>query len=101
MEIYFKVTSKLGRVIRITKDYWNKILSKHPLVAGLEAEIKDTLRKPIEVRISQKDSSVYLYYSKFRTYYLCVVVRHLNDEGYIITTYITDNIKIGRTVWKK
>jgi hypothetical protein len=35
------------------------------------------------------------------TYYLCIVARHLNGDGFIITAYITDKIKEGEVVWKK
>ncbi len=31
--------------------------------------------------------------------FVCVVARHLNGEGFIITAYRTNLIKIGETVW--
>jgi len=36
-----------------------------------------------------------LYYKKLNGKYCCVVAKHLNGEGFIITTYITNKIKIG------
>ena len=44
---------------------------------------------------------VYLYYKHDPPYLLCVVARHLNGEGYIITVYRTDKIKRGELVWTK
>jgi len=31
---------------------------------------------------------------------LCVVCRHLNGDGFIITAYLTDRIKKGVTVYE-
>ena len=33
--------------------------------------------------------------------YLCVVVRHENGQGFIITIYITNKIKEGTQIWQK
>ena len=95
-KIYLEVTSSLGKRIRVTKDYWNRIIeTKHPIIKGKEEAVKDTLKNPDEVRISRKDSKVFLYYKGLDEKYSCVVVKHLNGNGFIITTYITDRIKIG------
>lgn len=95
-KIHFEVTSSLGKRIRVTKDYWVRIIqTKHRIMAGKEEIIKETLKSPEEIRISRKYPSVYLYYRKIKEYYNCVVVKHLNGEGFIITTYITDRIKAG------
>jgi len=59
------------------------------------------LSNPIEIRRSSEDPDVYLYYSLYKEYYICVVARHLNGEGFIITAYITEMVKEGETVWKK
>ena len=85
---YFTVKSKLNKTIRTTRDYWDSILeSKHPIMKKYEEETKETLREPDEVRRSRKDSSVYLYYRKYEKYFVCVLTRHLNGEGFIITVY--------------
>mgnify|MGYP001564535690 CR=1 FL=1 len=96
-KIYFEVISALGKKIRVTKNYWNKIIeTKHSLMKGKEALVKETLKKSAQIRISNKDASVYLYYKKINGDYSCVVAKHLNGEGFIITTYITDRIKAGK-----
>lgn len=102
METYFEVITPLGVKIRTTEFYWNRIiLLKHPLLRNYEKEIKRVLHNPEQIRLSQKDNTVYLYYGEGERHFLCVVARHLNSEGYIITAYLTDNIKIGRLVWRK
>ncbi len=54
-----------------------------------------------EVRISKVDSAVYLYYKRIGKRFVCVVAKHLNDEGHIISTHPTDAIKEGAVKWKK
>ena len=31
--------------------------------------------------------------------HLCVVAKRLDEEGYIVTVYVTDSIKEGEHVW--
>jgi len=100
-DIYFEVVSKLGVKIRTTKSHWDLItLIKHPIIQGLESEVKNCLCQPVEIRLSQDSKEVYLYYARWTKYWLCVVARHLNGEGFIVTAYVTDKIKEGDVVWK-
>ena len=99
---YFEVLSLLGKRIRVSESYWNFIVSmKHPIMSGKETLVKNALSEPDEVRRSRKDRSVYVYYKRFKKDFISVVCKHLNGEGYIITAYITDRIKIGEVVWQK
>lgn len=98
-KIHFEVTSSLGKRIRVTKAYWNKIIEiKHALMKGKEDLVKDTLKNAEQVRSSKKDPNVYLYYKAADKHHCCVVVRHENEHGFVITTYITDRIKVGEKV---
>lgn len=102
MEIYFEVTCRLGKRIRTTKTHWSLISEvKHLEIAGQEGKVKETLIDPEIIRISEENTRVYLYYRRFGKYYLCVVARHLNDEGFIITCYFTKKIKEGEEIWRK
>ncbi len=90
--IHFEITSFLGKRIRVTKDYWNRIIeTKHTIMKGKEEAVKDTLKNPDELRVSRKDKKVFLYYKKLNEKYSCVVAKHLNGDGFIITTYMTDS----------
>ena len=94
--IYFEVKSFLNKNIKITKDYWDKIIkTKHRIMKDKENLVKETLKNPDEIRISRKDKSVFLYYKKLKGKYCCIVAKHLNGDGFIITAYMTDKIKIG------
>jgi hypothetical protein len=98
-EIYFEVRSSLGKKIRVTKSYWNFIIAiKHPMMSGKEDLVKDALMNADEIRRSNRDKSVFIYYKRLKRYFIAVVCKHLNGNGYIITTYITDKIKIGEIV---
>jgi len=98
----FEVKSKLGKTIRTTKSYWKIIAEKkHPPVAGMDKEAKLTLKDPDEVRRSRYDNSIHLYYRRLDDTLICVVAKHLNEEGFVVTAYLTDKIKRGETIWKK
>ena len=102
MDIYFEVKAITGKVIRTTRSHWELIAKlKHPEIDGKENEVKECLSNPSEIRKSSDDSDIYLYYLPYMKYYICVVTRHLNGEGFIITAYITDKIKEGENIWKK
>jgi hypothetical protein len=101
-DLYFKVESVLGIRIRVTKSYWGLItLVKHPSIKGLEYQVMQAIKSPVQVRRSLRDPSVHLYYKKFRKYFIVAVCKHLNGEGYLITAYLTDKIKIGEIVWTR
>ena len=102
MDVYFTVISCLGKHIRISHRHWDLIIRrKHLEISGREKEVQATLQDAQSVRISQADESVFLYYRRSGRYYLCVVCRHLNGDGFIITSYLTDRFKEGHEVWRK
>jgi hypothetical protein len=97
---YFEVITPLGICIRTTPSYWQKIITfKHPIMAGQEQLVQQTLQKPSEIRRSRSDPDLYLYYKPEPPYFICVVARHLNGDGFIVTAYRTDRIKIGDSIW--
>ena len=59
----------------------------------MESEVAETLINPEIVRLSKNDPNVYLYYSWYGGYYLCVVCKHFDNDGFIITAYLADKIK--------
>jgi len=98
----FQVKSVLNKQIRTTWSYWQKItVIKHPSIKGKEKEAKEALRSPDIIRASNSDKRVFLYYKKYFKNYLCVVARHENGKGFIITVYITNKIKEGKQIWAK
>jgi hypothetical protein len=71
-------------------------------MAGREADVKTTLENPSEIRLSQNDPAVYLFYSpEHNGRWVCVVTKKLNADGFLITTYPTDAIKEEKRIWPK
>jgi len=93
----------LGFCVRVSRSHWELIITvKHPAMTGRESDVKKTLEKPNEIRLSRSDPAVYLFYSSERKgRWVCVVTKRLNSEGFLITTYPTDAIKEGVQVWPK
>ena len=101
-DLHFEVPTPLGFTVRCTRAYWQFIVSeKHPVLAGHEAEVKDTLSDPDEIRRSRKDPEVFLFYRGQRPRWLCAVVRRNEGVGFLITAYPTDAVKAGETIWTR
>lgn len=98
-DIVFTVSTPLGFVVRTTRQYWELIVRKHPEVVGKELEVQNCLRQPELVRHSTQDLVVYLFYASQPPYYLLVVVKRLDGEGFIIPSYLSDKVKEGEPVW--
>ena len=101
--LLFTAQTPLSCSIQVTVAYWNIITQiKHPIMNGQQEEVQVTLTQPDEIRRSRSDPNVYLFYKLQREKrWLCAVIRQLNGEGFLITTYPTDAIKEGETVWQK
>ena len=68
---------------------------------GKESAVKAALENPDELRKSKMDGKTHIYYRKHENHFICVVCKHENGKGYIITAYITDKIKEGGRIWKR
>jgi hypothetical protein len=68
--------------------------------------IEATLSSPEVVVRSNSDESVELFYEFFTDTivgdkWLCVVVKNLENDFFVITAYFTDKIKKGEELWKR
>ncbi len=62
-DIFFAAITPLGFRVRVTKDYWKLIVTtKHPVMKGREEDVKSALEQPDEIRQSQSNERVYLFY---------------------------------------
>ncbi len=60
-ELLFEIMTQLGFRVRVTRAYWDIIVTiKHPVMAGREQVVKETLEKPGEIRLSKNDPAVHL-----------------------------------------
>jgi hypothetical protein len=102
-DILFEAITPLGFRVRVAKAYWELIVGiKHPVMAGREKDVKDTLEHPDQIRRSKSDENVYLFYkAEHKKRWICAVSRQTGDTGFLITTYPTDAIKEGEQVWHK
>lgn len=100
--VLFRVTTPGGFSVTCTRSYWEFIAKyKHPVIAGCENQVRETLTDPDEIRCSRKDSQVFLFYRGSKPRWLCAVARRNNGEGFLITAYPTDAIKAGVQIWKR
>ncbi|OHB69731.1 MAG: hypothetical protein A2W23_02190 [Planctomycetes bacterium RBG_16_43_13] len=100
--IYFQVKTPLGFFVSTTRAYWNRIITlKHPSMRGSEDNVQKTLSYPDEIRRSRQDKNVLLFYKRYGSIFICVVIRWHNNRGFIITTYKTTKIKEGESIWQK
>ena len=75
---------------------------KHPAMRDDEDNVKAALDDPDEIRQSQKDPAVFLFYKATGTRrWVCAVTKRLGADGFLITAYPTDSIKEGEQVWPK
>ena len=63
--------------------------------------MRGALREPAQVRGGTRDPSVHLQYAPDSPRHVCVVVKRLNGEGFIVTAYRTDAIKEGELLWPR
>lgn len=92
-----------GLAIRLTDERRAHILD-HPEMAPMEAAIEETLLHPERVVQSFSDPQAHLYYRfYFQTIvggkFLCVVVKTLDSDAFVLTAYLTDRIKKGVQLW--
>ena len=94
-----------GNLVRLTDERLEHIL-EHAEMAGMDGELERVLRTPTEVRLSRADDNVRLFYEFYAQTrvggkWLCVVVKCLANDAFVITAYLTETIKAGETVWPK
>jgi hypothetical protein len=101
--ILFEVATPLGFSVRVTRAYWELIVTvKHPVMRGREVDGQRLLQTPEEVRRSRGDPNVLLFYRVEQPgRWLCAVAKQLDDGGFLITTYPTDAIKEGERIWSR
>ena len=72
----------------------------------LEPAIEQTLRQPEMVMRSASDPAVELFYrhlpdTAVGEKWLCVVVKYTVDDAFLLTAYLTDQLKPGEQLWPK
>jgi hypothetical protein len=99
--VLFEVATPLGFRVRTSPEYWAKVVSKHPDLAGGLEMVKQTLADPDEIRRSSRDEKILLCYRVGGRHWIVAVARRRNGDGYLVTAYRTDALKEGESVWHK
>jgi bifunctional N-acetylglucosamine-1-phosphate-uridyltransferase/glucosamine-1-phosphate-acetyltransferase GlmU-like protein len=94
-----------GRSVRLTDERVAHIL-QHQEMTDMAQEIERVLQSPTEVRISRSDEAVRLFYEFYAKTmvggkWLCVVVKYAAEDAFVVTAYLTDQLKAGDTIWPK
>ena len=104
--LLFEVKDVFSKRIRTSKKYWQYILeTKHKEAIGL-LKVNDafkSIQKPDEVYRTE-DKYVLRFYKRNEIVklFICTIVRYLNGDGFIITSYLTSKKKRrGEKIWPK
>jgi hypothetical protein len=94
-----------GRLVRLTDERWEHIENEHPEMAGQLGNVQETLLTPDKIIRSRTDKGVELFYRDYKATpvgqkLLCVVVKVLPDDSFMITAYFTDTVKKGLVLWE-
>jgi hypothetical protein len=97
------VTDCFGHQVRLTEERLAHIL-EHAEMKSLGAEIERVLRQPQLVRRSRSDPAARLFYEFYKQTivggkWLCVVVKYLESDAFVVTAYLTDKPKAGENLW--
>lgn len=90
----FEVKDVFNRPVRTTKRYWHIItMIKHNEMSVTPDEVKNVIVLPDEVRRSTQDYYVNLFYKQIHNKVLVVVVKYIQERGFVITCYKTSKLK--------
>ena len=94
-----------NRSIRLTDERLTHIL-EHAEMAELYHAIPETLARPQRVVQSIADRHAPLYYRRYPQTrvgekYVCVVVKVVDRDAFVLTAYLTDSIKRGARIWPR
>ncbi len=94
--------SKNGVPIRLTEERWFHIVENHDELAGLSDDVLITVEDPDYIVRGWTDEL--LAVRKINDKYLVVVYKELENDGFIITAFITkkvDKVLKRGIVWQK
>ena len=92
--------------IRFSYERREHIKSDHPEMSDQMAKVEATLLNPNSIVRSRTDPEVELFYRHYNVTpvtdkHLCVVVKSILEDLFIVTAYFTDSIKRGEVLWEK
>ncbi len=98
--IILKEKDPLGNSIVLEETQWNHIVFRHPEMMDKLDDVKTVISDPDYIFESIKSSSVWVYQRKTsQGEYLSLVINL--DKKFIITGYLSENVKKGVLIWQK
>ena len=81
-------------------------IREHPEMVGQERRIQEVLQELDVVFTSHRDSSVHIYYRHYArglvgSKHLMVAVKILEEDGFVIAAFFTDEVKGGEQIWPR
>ncbi|MDC8448561.1 MAG: hypothetical protein LV473_09395 [Nitrospira sp.] len=96
-----RIVSKGGVAIRLTDERWAHITEEHCELAGLRAEVVETVSHPGRILLGG-DGELMAVREVETGKHLVVVYREQNDDGFVITAFLTRRVRSlekRRQVW--
>ena len=89
--------------MRLTDERLAHIL-EHPEMQAMTGRLEWTLQQPQLVRRSRSDPAVRLYYeyhaeTQMGGKWLCIVVKYIENDAFVVTAYLTGKPKDGVDLW--
>jgi hypothetical protein len=85
-------TSKNGIVIRLTDECWAHITDEHGELEGLESEVLAAVTNPVRI-LEGNEGELLAVRELALGKYVVVVYRELDDDGFVITAFVTRRIR--------
>lgn len=86
------VTSKNNISIRLTDERWIHITEEHSELAGLRLDVLETVSQPTRILAGSVGERLAIREVEFGKF-LVVVYRELEEDGFIITAFLTRRIR--------
>jgi hypothetical protein len=86
------VVSKNGVLIRLTDERWVHITEEHNELAGMRLEILETVADPAQI-FAGSHGELFAVREIESSKYLVVVYREFQNDGFIITAFLTRRIQ--------
>jgi hypothetical protein len=104
-EGHIVLRDRTGREVRLTDERLSHCIDRLRN-ANLLDKLQETLEEPDLVVRSNWDEDATLSYrfypgTRIGDKWLCIVVKEVSDDAFVLTAYPTDRIKEGKTIWKK
>lgn len=98
-----RILSKNGISIRLTNERWIHIIIGHPELIGYYFKILETISDPESIYEGKIGEYIAIKNIKNEKY-MIVIYSELNNDGFVITAFITKRIKKfekRRMIWEK